>query len=689
MDGAKGPYVEWQEVVVSNDKGRRVVHYYLKDAGGGADLAVVGREKSLRHMSYVVPRQFARSYEARARLLLPSLPYSSSSNSPPPAGSSFKTKWRSRREVIDWLSSLVPDPVVHEPSPTTDRSRDAEVAEIADLTDSKGPLLGKTGYLSKNFSWLGSSWICRKKRKHYSSFCKNGVTISVQAFVFIMAEENKRLIAYVEDLYEDMRAINMVVVRWFHKVDEVGFLLPPDTSDREIFFSLCLQDLSVECIDGLATVLSVQHFEQFQREPRLSNWTPYFCRRKIDNGDVKPFDITQLQGYKSQELLRFMFIPPLKLRIKIARDTSSLHGEQSGDVSLGGPKRKHMLHGTLTAARDKVISKGLIVSSKTGKNVSSNLSGSALIRTEKSMQQFSGQLSPGCHVEVLSQDSGMRGCWFHCVIIKRHQDKIKVRYLDIKDPDESGNLEEWILPSRVAAPDNLGIRLHGRHIVRPLSSHRGNICNLDVGAIVDAWWHDGWWEGIVIRRKSEGDIYVYFPGEKCTSVFCQSDLRQSQDWMNNKWNRMEDRLDIAVSLGSDASNGTKNLSDHEGFSDRALAFREHLRKEPNEATLPSEMAQTENTPRDTNGDIPDLIKDIRLLKLRWGSLKRTKCLRDPTGDASPKKRHCSGSQGLEDCTTCGGFVLPKSLTVDHDNCKIGGDTLFGSPMSLSNLVMSQ
>lgn len=102
MEAAR--YSSWQEVLVSNGKGRRVVHYYVKGAGGRADLAVVGREKSSRHMSYVVPNQFVRSLITRPYFLQPSPSSSSSLNSPPEAVS---FKWRSRREVIDWLSSLV------------------------------------------------------------------------------------------------------------------------------------------------------------------------------------------------------------------------------------------------------------------------------------------------------------------------------------------------------------------------------------------------------------------------------------------------------------------------------------------------------------------------------------------------------------------------------------------------------
>ncbi|RWW54047.1 hypothetical protein BHE74_00039399 [Ensete ventricosum] len=441
-----------------------------------------------------------------------------------------------------------------------------------------------------------------------------------------MTEENKSLVAYVEDLYEDLRANNMVVVRWFHKADEVGIVLPPDINDREIFFSLCLQDFSVECIDGLASVLSAQHFEQFQNETRHSNWRPYMCRRQIDNDDVKPFDITQLQGYWSQQLLRSMFTSPVKLRLKITRGGSVLSAEKS-DVFVGDSRRNHQLHyGDIQVAETTIMdmqSRGSAVSRKTGKNVTSTLSGSAMIRKKLFKQKLQRQLYPGCQVEVLSQDSGLRGCWFRCVIIKRHQDRVKVRYQDILDPEDGGNTEEWVSLSRVAAPDELGIHCE-RTIVRPHPPRRGKTYNFDVD-----------------------------------------------------------------SLFSDTMTITNDISDYEQFT------KEQYVEETNGSSLPADTVQDETIPSgDSSSDgeagILDLTKDSHFNKLKWKRKRR----REQTEDGSShKKQHweasSSGSQDAVESSACGGFVLPKSLTVDHENCKIGGDPLFNTPMAISSLVMSQ
>lgn len=83
-------YERWEEFYVSSDKGKREVHYYLKRKdGSGSDLAVIGKEKTLRHMSY----KFAFKEGSLLSIFANS--------------SSFLAKLRSRREVVDWLNSVI------------------------------------------------------------------------------------------------------------------------------------------------------------------------------------------------------------------------------------------------------------------------------------------------------------------------------------------------------------------------------------------------------------------------------------------------------------------------------------------------------------------------------------------------------------------------------------------------------
>lgn len=88
MSANNHSFVAWEEHILCHERGNRVVHYYLKDASGDLILAVVGTERSIRHMMYVVSDDFVRAYGSQGSL-------------------NSCTKWRARREVVDWLTSLV------------------------------------------------------------------------------------------------------------------------------------------------------------------------------------------------------------------------------------------------------------------------------------------------------------------------------------------------------------------------------------------------------------------------------------------------------------------------------------------------------------------------------------------------------------------------------------------------------
>jgi hypothetical protein len=107
LAAVSGRWTQWEEVVVSNDRGRRLVHYFLRGPGEERELAVVGRERSPRHMSYAVQDPFLLSLAAAAGAVEPSPSRSPASVAAAEAEGGAPRKWRSKRQVVDWLSSLV------------------------------------------------------------------------------------------------------------------------------------------------------------------------------------------------------------------------------------------------------------------------------------------------------------------------------------------------------------------------------------------------------------------------------------------------------------------------------------------------------------------------------------------------------------------------------------------------------
>ncbi|KAF8376991.1 hypothetical protein HHK36_030363 [Tetracentron sinense] len=104
-------FVEWEEKFVSQERGNRVVHYFLKDSAGNSVLAVVGTEKTLRRIVYVVSEEFLQVYGSEKSV-----------------NACFK--WRSRREVVDWLTLLL----LKQPSPR-DRSSEALPTYVRSLVE--------------------------------------------------------------------------------------------------------------------------------------------------------------------------------------------------------------------------------------------------------------------------------------------------------------------------------------------------------------------------------------------------------------------------------------------------------------------------------------------------------------------------------------------------------------------------
>lgn len=133
-------------------------------------------------------------------------------------------KLKSRREVVDWLNSIISGSPAQKPLQSASGFLlGGKEVSLLDNKVFKDVQLQKLGHTNECL-WLDSPWMSRKRQKHYQSFFRNGVKISVHDFVYVLAEEDKRLVAYLEDMYEDSRGNKMVLVRWFHKIGEMDWL---------------------------------------------------------------------------------------------------------------------------------------------------------------------------------------------------------------------------------------------------------------------------------------------------------------------------------------------------------------------------------------------------------------------------------------------------------------------------------
>ncbi|KAL2473511.1 agenet domain-containing protein/bromo-adjacent-like proteiny (BAH) domain-containing protein [Forsythia ovata] len=508
----------WEERIISQEKGNRVVHYYLKDSNANSVLAVVGTERSVRHMIYVVTEDFIRVYGCTRTVHV-------------------GTKWRARRDVVEWLSSIVSrgEPISTNSNPQilqlkqSLESSGISMASFSNCLIRRGDEEAFQIQVSRKFNvrnpdieWKGDAWICSKQLKHYPGFCRNGTEIAVPSFVLIMGEEESRYLGYLEDLYEDKKGEKLVNVQWFQYKEEVIGLIPHvDAHPREVFITPHKQEISVECIDSLAAVLTPNHFQKCSAHSMQGlSFGIFMCHREFKNDKVNPFSLSKLRGYYNQPILSHL--------------NSSFSGtrnegyKQSEEVAKCGPPIRRL--------KIKMSSKGPI---------SIDLVGPAA--------QFQLLSNVNANIELLCQDSGMRGCWFRCKILQSLEKRIRVQYYDVLDVDGPAKLEEWYPASRVATPDKMGMRCAGRLTVRPWPYEEDSSdSSFVVGAAVDAWWGDGWWEGVVIGCDTvEKDNHqVYFPGENKFLTIPRKKMRTSRDWIDNKWVDIKAKPDILSFLSS-------------------------------------------------------------------------------------------------------------------------------------------
>ncbi|XP_057434303.1 protein AGENET DOMAIN (AGD)-CONTAINING P1-like isoform X2 [Lotus japonicus] len=133
---------------------------------------------------------------------------------------------------------------------------------------------------------------------------------------------------------------------------------------------------------------------------------------------------------------------------------------------------------------------------------------------QKESEFFKGKI-----VEVSSDDEGYKGAWFVATIVDIiAKDKFLVEYRDLATEDGTQLLNEVI---------------HERFI-RPCPPEVPLAGSFKQFQEVDAWYNDGWWEGVVCEVRNGRECLVSFMNNDVME-FENSKLRPHQDWLDGKW----------------------------------------------------------------------------------------------------------------------------------------------------------
>lgn len=137
------------------------------------------------------------------------------------------------------------------------------------------------------------------------------------------------------------------------------------------------------------------------------------------------------------------------------------------------------------------------------------------------------RLKKDMHVEVTSDDDGFRGAWY---VAKITQDpKLMDNYVEVEynellvEDNESKKLTERVHVS----------------FVRPLPPvGKGLNEVIEVNDVVDAFFNDGWWVGVVEDVVDDGRKFVVsFDDPPDTMVCRRSDVRVHFDWVDGNWEK--------------------------------------------------------------------------------------------------------------------------------------------------------
>ncbi|XP_010553711.1 PREDICTED: DUF724 domain-containing protein 3-like isoform X2 [Tarenaya hassleriana] len=132
-------------------------------------------------------------------------------------------------------------------------------------------------------------------------------------------------------------------------------------------------------------------------------------------------------------------------------------------------------------------------------------------------------LKPGSAVEISSDEHGFRGSWYPGTVVRRSSDKSPAKY----------QVEYATLFLDNEGKKQLREIVELRQLRPPPPPEKGR--DFAVGEEVDAYYNDGWWEGVVTEALGDEEFNVFFRSSKDQIRFRKNDLRLHREWVDGAW----------------------------------------------------------------------------------------------------------------------------------------------------------
>ncbi|CAN6836254.1 unnamed protein product, partial [Brassica oleracea] len=140
-------------------------------------------------------------------------------------------------------------------------------------------------------------------------------------------------------------------------------------------------------------------------------------------------------------------------------------------------------------------------------------------------------IAKGCEVEVSLQEDGFKGSWFRAILEQNPTrvkgEKLRVCYKTLLHEDGVNPCKETI----------------ERCFIRPVPPECMNEgVVFKEGSVVDAYFNNGWWTGVIVVERSDGSFFVYFDEPPDIMRFIRSQLRPHADWIGYKWVKSKNKV---------------------------------------------------------------------------------------------------------------------------------------------------